>query len=38
MSTGSSEAEVEVDEWEALDATEADCARRVVSSRVRRLT
>jgi len=38
MSTGSSEADVEVEEWEALLATEADWARRAVSSRVRRLT
>lgn len=38
MSTGSSEAEVEVLECEALEATEADWARRAVSSRVKRLT
>ena len=38
MSTGSSEAEVELDETDALLATEADWARRAVSSRVRRLT
>lgn len=38
ISTGSSEAEVEVEECDALLATEADWARRAVSSRVRRLT
>lgn len=38
MSTGRREAEVEVLDWEALDATDADWARRAVSSRVRRLT
>lgn len=38
MSIGKSEAEVDVDECEALLATDADCARRAVSSRVSRLT
>lgn len=38
MSFGRREAEVELLEWEAFDATDADCARRAVSSRVRRLT
>lgn len=38
ISTGKSEAEVEVEECEAFEATEADCARNAVSSRVRRLT
>ena len=38
MSTGSSEAEVEELETEAFEATEADCARRAVSSRVSLLT
>lgn len=38
MSTGRSEALVELEEWEVLLATEADRARRAVSSRVRRLT
>lgn len=38
ISTGRREAEVEFEEWEALLATEADWARRAVSSRVRRLT
>lgn len=38
MSTGSRDAEVDVLDWEAFDATEADWARRAVSSRVRRLT
>jgi hypothetical protein len=37
MSTGRMDWE-EVEEWEALLATEAVCARRAVSSRVRRLT
>lgn len=38
ISTGNSEAEVELDETDALLATEADWARKAVSSRVRRLT
>lgn len=38
MSTGSSEADVEVEECEALLATLADWARRAVSSRVSLLT
>ena len=38
MSAGRRDAEVELLEWEAFDATDADCARRAVSSRVRRLT
>lgn len=38
MSTGRSEAEVEVEECDALLATLADCARRAVSSRVSLLT
>lgn len=38
ISTGSKDAEVELLDCEAFDATETDCARRVVSSRVRRLT
>ena len=38
ISMGRREAEVEVEECEALLATEADWARRAVSSRVRRLT
>jgi hypothetical protein len=38
MSFGRREAEVDWLEWEAFDATDADCARRAVSSRVRRLT
>lgn len=38
ISTGSSEADVEVEECEALEATDAVCALRAVSSRVRRLT
>ena len=38
MSTGSSEADVDVEDWEALDATDAVWARSAVSSRVRRLT
>jgi hypothetical protein len=37
MSTGRMDCE-EVEEWEALLATDAVCARRAVSSRVRRLT
>jgi hypothetical protein len=37
MSTGRMDWE-EVEEWEALLATDAVCARRAVSSRVRRLT
>jgi hypothetical protein len=38
ISTGRREAEVEVLDWEVFDATDAVCARRAVSSRVRRLT
>jgi hypothetical protein len=38
MSTGRRDAEVEVLDWEVFDATDAVCARRAVSSRVRRLT
>lgn len=38
ISTGRRDAEVEVLDCEALDATDADWARRAVSSRVRRLT
>lgn len=38
ISMGRSEAEVEVLECDAFEATEADWARRAVSSRVRRLT
>lgn len=38
MSTGSRDTPVEVDDADALLATEADCARRAVSSRVKRLT
>jgi hypothetical protein len=38
ISTGSSEADVEVEERDVFEATEADCALRAVSSRVRRLT
>ena len=38
MSTGRREADVDVDECEALEATDADCARKAVSSRVSLLT
>lgn len=38
MSTGSNEADVELEECEALLATDADCARSAVSSLVSRLT
>lgn len=38
ISMGSNEAEVELEETDALLATDADWARRAVSSRVRRLT
>lgn len=38
MSMGRSDAEVELEDWEALDVTDAVWARRAVNSRVRRLT
>jgi len=38
MSMGKRDAEVDVEDCEAFDATDAVCARSAVSSRVKRLT